>query len=150
MSLVFAGVIPDQETFCAEEDINRFRDMVEQHPGDALALNGLADALAQAGRLEEALPLARQAVDAAPENGMILDTLGWILFQQEQIDEALATLKKSNKFLPNHPIVLYHLGAAHLSAGDTAVGRETLRRALGISQDFPGADEAQRLLEVGN
>jgi tetratricopeptide (TPR) repeat protein len=150
MSLVFAGVLPDQESFCADQEINRFRDMVEQHPGDALALNGLADALAQAGRLEEALPLAHQAVDAAPENGMILDTLGWILFQQAQIDEALATLKKSNKFLPNHPIVLYHLGAAHVSAGDTAVGRETLRRALGLSQDFPGADEARRLLEEGN
>jgi len=143
-------VIPDQETFCAEEDINRFRDMVEQHPGDALALNGLADALAQAGRLEEALPLARQAVDAEPKNGMILDTLGWILFRQEQFDEALATLKESNKYLPNHPIVLYHLGAAQLAAGNSTAGRETLRRALGLSQNFPGADEARRLLEEGN
>jgi spermidine synthase len=150
MSLEFAGVLPDQTAFCADDEINRFRAMALQHPNNAVAQNGLADALAQAGRLDEALPLARRAVGLEPDNGMILDTLGWILFLQEQTDEALSVLQQSDRFLPNHPIVLYHLGAAHLAAGHTAIGRETLERALGLSRDFPGADEARRLLEAAN
>jgi spermidine synthase len=150
MSLEFAGVLPEKAAFCADVEINRYRAMLAQHPERAIVLNGLADALSKAGQLEEALPVARRAVGIEPENGMILDTLGWILLQQKNADEALAILEKADRFLPNHPIVLYHLGAAHLSAGNTAVGRETLRRSLAVSQDFPGADKARRLLEGGS
>jgi predicted Zn-dependent protease len=146
MSLKFAGAVPNHRAFCAEERINRFRDMVARHPDNALALNGLADALTQAGRLVEALPLARRAVDLDPDNGMILDTLGWILFLQGETEAALAILQESDKYLPNHPIVLYHLGAAQLAVGHTSVGRKTLQRSLSLSQDFPGADQARRLL----
>ena len=146
MSLEFAGKLPDQESFCADEQVNEYRALVAQHPNDARALNGLADALSQAGRFDEALPLARRAVDIDPQNGMILDTLGWILFQQEKFGDALTILQRADRFLPNHPIVLYHLGAAHLAAGNADVGRESLQRALGFSEDFPGADDARQLL----
>jgi spermidine synthase len=147
MSLETAGKLPDPSSFCAEQQIRTYQAMVAQHPGNAVALNGLADAFTQAGRLEEALPVARRAVDIEPENGMILDTLGWILYLQEKTDEALAVLEKANRHLPDHPIVLYHLGAARLAAGEAVAGRETLRRALEASADFPGAEEARRLLD---
>jgi len=146
IALEFAGSVPAQRELCAQVEIDWYRAMVGQHPGNAVALNGLADALSQAGRFDEALPLALQAVGIEPENGMILDTLGWILLRQNRTDEAVTTLEKADRFLPNHPIVLYHLGAARLAVGDAAAGRKTLQRALDASEDFPGADDARRLL----
>jgi spermidine synthase len=147
MSLEFGGKLPDPVSFCSGVEVDRYRAMVAQHPKSAVAMNGLADALAMAGRLDEALPVARRAVALEPENGMILDTLGWILFQQGEVEDALVTLKKADHYLPNHPIVMYHLGAAYLAAGDKKAGRDALRRALEVSDDFPGVEEARKLLE---
>jgi hypothetical protein len=56
-------------------------------------------------------------------------------------------LEKSAARLPEHPIVLYHFGAAHLAAGHDAQGRQLLEKALSVSGDFPGAADARRLLE---
>jgi predicted Zn-dependent protease len=60
--------------------------------------------------------------------------------------EALVTLREALAALPDHPIVLYHLGAAYLAAGNQEMGEYHLLRALSASQDFPGADEARALL----
>lgn len=146
MSLEFAGDVPEPESFCREIKVAPYREMVERHPGDPLALNALADALQETGRLDEALVQAENAIRLAPENGMILDTYGWILYRQGKAQPALEALKRADRFLPGHPIVLYHLGAAYLATGNARAGREHLSRALAASADFAGADEVRRLL----
>jgi hypothetical protein len=40
----------------------------------------------------------------------------------------------------------YHLGLAHLKIGDKARGRGALERALELSPDFSGAEDARRQL----
>ena len=47
---------------------------------------------------------------------------------------------------PKNPVYHYHLGLAHLKAGNDARGRAALRRALELKPDFAGADDASRAL----
>jgi Tfp pilus assembly protein PilF len=94
----------------------------------------------------EALPLAEQAARLAPDNGMVLDTKGWLLYQTGAIEQAIAVLTLADAKLPEHPIVLYHLGAARLAAGERTAGRRLLVRALALAADFEGAADARRLL----
>jgi Tfp pilus assembly protein PilF len=147
MSERFGRELPDPTSLCEEESIRRYREALAVHPDNPRAMNALADALAAAGRLAEARPLAEQAVAAEPGNGMILDTLGWIQFRQEEFEDAHATLTRARAALPDHPIVLYHLGAACEATGRRDEAEELLRRALAASGEFPGADDARALLD---
>jgi spermidine synthase len=150
MSREFSDRLPDHETFCYNEAIKHYRAIIAKHPDHVLALNNLADILSETGQLDEALALAEKAVAIAPQNGMILDTYGWILFKQKKNSVALDVLKKSASLLPDHPIILYHLGAAYHVAGNDNLAREHLEKALSISSNFKGADQARKLLKKDN
>ncbi len=146
MTLNNAGVLPAPDGFCREVELRAYRAMVAQHPDNPIALNALADMLRIGGQFDEALMLSTRAAALAPDNGMVLDTLGLIQFQQGKIAASLATLIRADRHLPNHPIVLYHLGAAYHASGDRARARECLSRALKAPGDFPDAEAARRLL----
>ena len=146
MNLEFAGEFPDHETFCQDIEINFYRMALEKLPNDVLTLNNLAYKLSEKGQLEEALMLAEKAVAIEPQNGIFLDTYGWILFKQKKYGPAIDALKKSASFLPNHPIVLFHLGAAYNATGKYDSAREHLSKALRISSDFKEAQQARELL----
>jgi len=148
MSRRFANQLPEPAEFCREQEIETYRAMAAAHPDDALALNALADALGAAGQFDEAMVVAEQAAALQPENGMILDTQGWILLQGGHGERALATLRESARHLPDHPIVLYHLGAAYRAEGQASQAREHLSRALELSDSFPGAQDARDLLRT--
>ena len=47
---------------------------------------------------------------------------------------------------PDNPLYQYHLGLAHMKAGNERQGRAALKRALALKADFKGADEARRLI----
>ena len=146
MSREFSSDLPHHETFCGNAEIRSYWAIVAQHPEHVRSLNALADLLCAAGEPEVALPWAEKAVALDPRNGMILDTHGWILFNLGKTTAALEVLNAADEHLPNHPIVLYHLGAANHAAGHDQVARRQLGRALQISSDFPFAHEARGLL----
>jgi len=146
MSLEFAGNPPESEGFCLERAVRAYRQLLAQHPEDPRVLNALADALAQADELDEALLLARKAADLAPRDGMILDTLGWIQHLRGDHDAALATLEEAEVHLRGHPIVLYHIGVVHDALGDDAAARAALQQALASERPFPDRDTAEALL----
>ncbi|MFO7608550.1 MAG: fused MFS/spermidine synthase [Candidatus Krumholzibacteriia bacterium] len=148
MAEAFAGHVPDDhDAFCAQQEIDSFRALVAQHPGNAVALNGLADALSRAGQLPEARAVAEQAVALDPNSGMLLDTLGWVQFQQDELAAAHATLSRSLAALPDHPIVLYHLGRTAQAMGRADEARQHLERALAQGGDFEELDAARAALE---
>ena len=120
----------------------------QQHPDNAVALNGLADALSPAGQLRRgAAPCPSGPLALDPDNGMLLDTQGWILFRQSRHDAALDLLEAANEALNGHPIVYYHLGATRLAAGDEEGARRALERALAHGDEFEGHETARELLE---
>ena len=146
MSREFSSDLPHHESFCGNAEIRSYWAIVAQHPDHARSLNALADLLCAAGQPEAALPWAEKAAALEPRNGMILDTHGWVLFNLGRTAAALEVLNDADEHLPNHPIVLYHLGAANQAAGHDQVARRQLERALQIQGDFPFAREARRLL----
>jgi len=99
------------------------------------------------GNLDTALALAQKARELSPDNPHVADTLGWIYYKKGAYGVAISLLKESAEKLQNkNSTVLYHLGMAQYRGGDKASGRENLKRALTISQAFPGSEEAKRIL----
>ena len=142
----FAEEPPDHDTFCREQAIARCRMMLAHRGDDWVTLNELADLLGEAGQLDEALELAGRAKALAPSDGMVADTYGWILYRARRTKEAVAALQHAATLRPDHPVILYHLGAACAAAGNRDAARRHLERALALSPDFPGREDAQRLL----
>jgi tetratricopeptide (TPR) repeat protein len=99
------------------------------------------------GNLDLALPLAQKAREVNPDSPQILDTLGWIYYKRGLFDNAVALLKDSSEKLKNgEPTVLYHLGMAYHRSGRKVEARATLNKALALNRNFPGADEARKVL----
>jgi spermidine synthase len=145
MSLKNAGELPDPSVICESDDIRRFRSMVEAHPENASALNGLADLLAAEGRIAEALPLVEHAVKLMPDDASILDTHGWILHLHGRDLEALVAMNRASTLLPDHPIVNYHFGVILEATGDREQAKMRLDQALAVPEGFPFKAEAQEL-----
>jgi len=146
MGLATGGRIPDPDVFCAEQEIARYRRMLDSHPDNALAMNALASVLCDAGRCDEALPLARRATQMLPENGMIRDTLGWALLREGQFEAAVAELKKSDELLPDHPIVTYHLAVAYQELGRHDRAAELLKDCLALDPEHPERERIEEIL----
>ena len=112
----------------------------------APAANNLAYILSEnEGDLERALQLAEAARAAAPEDPRIADTLGWILYKRGDHQRAVGLLKESVTKLPENAEVQYHLGMTHYQLTDHQSARVALNKALDLSSDFAGAEEARNV-----
>jgi TolA-binding protein len=56
----------------------------------------------------------------------------------------LRLLADSAQKLPNNPEIQYHLGMAQAKMNQSAEAKHTLERALAMSSNFAGRDEAQK------
>ena len=70
------------------------------------------------------------------------DTLGWVQLRRGLTADAIAAFTRAVARSPNNPVYHYHLGLAYLKIGDKARGRGELQRALTLSPDFNGAEDA--------
>ena len=63
--------------------------------------------------------------------------------------KAIDLLKESSdRSGDKNPTVLYHLGMAYYRGGKRNEARETLAKALALSRNFKGADEAIEIVAV--
>jgi tetratricopeptide (TPR) repeat protein len=111
-----------------------------------IAANNLAWIYAQEDRLDDALRLARVAKEELRRRPEGEDTFGWVQLRKGAFGDAIASFSRAVERNPNNPVYHYHLGLAYLQSGDKRRGRSELQRALEISQDFNGADDARRQL----
>ena len=114
-----------------------------------IAANNLAWIYVDDGKLDEALRLARIAQQQLRRRPEGEDTLGWVYLRKRQASEAIAAFSRAIERAPNNALYHYHLGLAYLESGDPDRGRAELKRALTISPDFNGADDARRRLAPG-
>ena len=119
-----------------------------RHDGPAPdVLNNLALVQLSSGDAK-ALETAEQALRLAPSDPLVIDTLGWIKLKMGHVDAALTHLRDARLRSPNNPEIRYHLAEALHKSGRQEAAMEELRAALGLSQDFPGAEGAKHLLET--
>jgi len=126
----------------------RFETVLSIDPRAAVASNNLAYMDAEAGtNLDLALNRAQIAKSALPNDAEVDDTLGWIYVKKGLPALALSPLAEAVKKDGENPVYQYHLGKAYAGMGDKDSARTTLAKALRLSPNFSGADDARRTLE---
>src|ERR1039458_5891382 len=107
-------------------------------PGSAEAHSNYARALAQFGRLDEALAHFRQAVEAAPGDASVHKNLGRALALQGQAAEAIAEFEQAVQIDPGLAVAQQYLGELlYMTAGRTAEALAHWRTALRLQPDQP-------------
>ena len=125
----------------------RYEEILKIDPRAAVASNNLAYIYAETGgNLEVALELAQNAVAQVPQANEFRDTLGFVHLKRGLPQLAIEHFEKSVKGDPTNPVYSYHLGLALAGTGDKARARQALDRALSLSQSFPGAGDARKVL----
>lgn len=118
-----------------EAAIALYDKLYEETPGNEFVANNLASLLAETRDDPESL--ARAAAIARRLRGssspMMLDTYGWTLHRIGQHAEAVTALKQSAAALDAVPLAHFHLGMAAEAAGDPALARTHLTRALALA-----------------
>jgi tetratricopeptide (TPR) repeat protein len=128
--LRFARVFQLEAMDRVDEAIKELRALVENRPGDPVALNALGYTLVDRTRHHrEGLELIEQSLQQTPDNGAVLDSMGWALHRAGRNDEALEYLQRSRRRI-NDPEVEMHLGEVLLALGRKDEARETLQKAL--------------------
>ena len=99
------------------------------------ALCSLAQELTWAGKIREALPIAREAAELDAENAWVLCQYGRLLERSEDNDGALAIYRRVIEIDPNEALGLERLGNALLRRGNLAEARELLSKAVAHPAD---------------
>ena len=125
----------------------RYERLVEANPRAAVASNNLAWMYASNGeQLDRALKLAQAAKAALPDDPSVNDTLAYVFLKKQMPALALPLLRLAVSKAPGEPVYHYHLGLAHMQAGDSASARQALEQALELRADFDGAEDARKML----
>jgi tetratricopeptide (TPR) repeat protein len=119
-------------------------------PDSALILNNLAWTVAELGRAQEAVPLARRAAELAPNNADILDTLGTVLLRNNDAPGAVNTLRAAAQKAPASAVIQLHLAEALARSGNSGEAKDILRKLLASNDPKTDRKQAEKLLsEIG-
>jgi tetratricopeptide (TPR) repeat protein len=130
--------------------IAEYEEILSGQPGAADAANNLAVLLAthgdDANDIDRAYELVKQFADSA--NPLYRNTLGWVLLKRGAIEEALPHLEFAADGNSTRGELQYHLGIAYAKLGRETDARIRLERAVSAKQDFPGIEEARKMLRT--
>ena len=116
----------------AEADL---RQVIEQEPENAAALNALGYTLAdRTERFDEARGYIEQAYRLQPEESSIIDSMGWVAYRQGRLEEAEKYLSEAFGRDRNAEIAA-HLGEVQWVRGEKAEARKTWAVGLEIDPD---------------
>jgi Flp pilus assembly protein TadD len=125
----------------------RYLKILEINPNQPVAANNLAQLYSdQNENLDVALQLAQTAKSGLPNSHEVDDTLGWLYYKKGNGPAAVKSLKAAVAGQKDNAVYLYHLGAAYALNKETANARATLQQALKLQPNFPGADDAGKIL----
>lgn len=138
-----------EQTGEVDQAAKKYEEVLEISPQSVPALNNLACLLCEKlGKIDEAYAYASKARELAPQEPGIADTLGWILYRRRDYGRGLALLQESVAKAPEEPEIQFHVGMAYYMTGQEELARAALKRALDLSQKFPGRDEVQGRLAL--
>jgi len=144
------GTIYDSEKEY-EKAVYHYRQALNIDPDYAPAANNLAYHLAvRTDDIEKALELARSAKEKFPEDPAIADTLGVVYYQKGLYGNAETEFTDALKKLPNNAIIHFHLGRNYEKKGELQLAKKSLNRALELSNNFEGYEEAKLLIKALN
>lgn len=113
-----------------DEALQMLEAILEEHPGDATALNALGYTLVDNEReLNRGMRYIEQAYALDPDNPAVIDSMGWARYRQGDLAGALGYLQQAYRLMPD-PEVAAHLGEVQWVAGEPEAAIDTWTRAL--------------------
>ncbi len=128
-----------RQTGVWQDSLTLWTRAVEGAPDSATAHNNLGQALAEAGRLPEAIPHFRRAIALQPRHANAYYNLGQALERQGEVKEAGATLARAVELEPAFAGARNELANCYVRLGRPDEALAQYRRAL---RDQPGFAEA--------
>jgi uncharacterized protein (TIGR03790 family) len=129
-----------------EAAIARYRRILELQPGNIVALNNIAYALAvRRKEPAEALPFARRAASLAPRLASVLDTLGWIEHLLGNHSVAVNIFADAVRSAPADAEIRLHSALANAAAGRADQAAKELEQALTLDPSLESREEVRRL-----
>ena len=147
-SLMEASILATTGQF--KDSIDLYQSLLDRNPSLDLAANNMADLIADHeyqdnAQLEKARLVAERFV--ASPNPLLLDTLGWVYYRQGNIQQAESITERGLSLRAKvPPVVHYHYGAIYLKAGKTDEAKAELQQALVDGAQYPGLDDAKKML----
>ena len=106
----------------------------------------LANGLANAGQLEEAVAKATKMRETVPRHALVADTLAWCLICQRKLDEARPHIEFAIERAPAAPRYRYHHALLLHGQGKTEKAVAELRQALGSPRSWRERQAAEKLV----
>ena len=123
----------------------RFLQVVELEPSNALALNNAAFALARQGK-NGGVALAERALASSPKVASFMDTLALALATEGQLEKAVEMQRQAVRLEPGSPGFSFNLAKLLFKAGDRAGARTELEKLEKATLVPVVRDEVKRLL----
>jgi tetratricopeptide (TPR) repeat protein len=139
LSEAFAAALQHHRAGEARQAEQECRRILECEPQHAQALHLLGVLAQQAGRLDEALELLRQAVVLCPGEADFHYNLGVAQQFLGQKAEAQSSYQKALRLNPDHPAALNNLGNLALNSNQLEEAEDCLRHALRVQPDYGAA-----------
>jgi Tfp pilus assembly protein PilF len=125
-----------------------YRETLKLDAQSPIAANNLAWLLCEnGGNLDEALNLARVAHAKLPKSTEAADTLGWVYYKRKAYMSAIEIFRGAIAQDPKRAIMHYHLGMSYYRNGQNDRAKDSLQKALDLDSKFPGASEANKVLQ---
>ena len=115
-----------------EESESAYRQALAIVPESPDALIGLAAAVADAGRFDEAARTLERAIAAQPRYAASYTEYGILQLRQGRPRDAIAPFRHVTDLEPDNSGAFNNLGVAHLNAGDFEKAAEAFSRSLAI------------------
>ena len=132
-----------------EEAIAAYRAVLAQRPGDAIASNNLAFALAASPEHRaEALDLARRAYEQTRGDPTVADTYGWVLYHAGDLEQAERVLVEAVRRAPTLADARLHLALVHVARGDLTRAREQWQEAVTRDRSLADRPDAAPLVKA--
>jgi tetratricopeptide (TPR) repeat protein len=119
------------------DKITLYQASLEKNPAFWMGHYNLANALADVGRLSEAIEHYKQALQLNPDYCMGHNNLGATLVQAGRYQEAIEHYRQSIKLDPDYPDVYYNLGIILDKTGHTQEAIQSYEQALRLKPNDP-------------
>ncbi|MCE0499591.1 MAG: tetratricopeptide repeat protein [Methylacidiphilales bacterium] len=137
--LLVLGTLSWHQAWAYENEETLWSDTLAKNPNCWVGYNNLGLALAQEGRLDEAITSYQKALEIEPDYAGAHNNLGGVLFQMGRLDEAIVQFQSALEINPNYAKAHNNLGIALAQKGRLDEAMVHYQKALEIDPNFADA-----------
>jgi protein O-mannosyl-transferase len=129
------GILTFRRNWDYRSAISIWQDTVAKAPLNTRAYNCLGSALADEGRIDDAIALYRQALKIDPKSVEAYNNLGIALSDRGNLGEAIACYRRALQLNAANANILNNLGIALIDSGEPAEGIAQFEKALEANRE---------------